>query len=427
MLNQWPRVALTALLAINIVGYIDRALLMAFAPQIAHDLTLTNTQFGFLSGAAWVFSYSVMVVVCGALADRHSRTRVISIGVLIWSACTAASGLAQDFGQMAAARLLVASGEAALVPAATNILADLFDERRRAVANGLFFIGMPLGIGLAYTLSGTIGSHWGWRNTYFVLGGIGVVVSFFMWFVRDAQRTGVIVEDGAPGLTAAYGVLGQIRQAFAGLRQQPTLWFVIGGLVLVHLAIVTATFTPLWLTRELGMDSSHAARLIGALQIGGGCFGAVFGGWAADRFARWRAGGAALFTSLSVLICVPLMLLSRVSGADSLWLPLGLAATSFLPFSLYGGSMALIQMLAPAGTRSTVVGFAMLSLNIIAIALGSIAAGLIGDHLVAAGNPHPLQTTLVWVDLLTFLAAPCCLIAARRLYRANTGAAAQPT
>ena len=113
-----PRTVLLALLATHVLAHIDRNMLLGFAPEITRDLALNNAQYGFLTGAVWVLSFGVMAVLLGSIADRFSRTRVMAAGILIWSACTAASGWAHNFEQMAAARFFVASGEAALVPAA---------------------------------------------------------------------------------------------------------------------------------------------------------------------------------------------------------------------------------------------------------------------------------------------------------------------
>lgn len=175
MFNKSPIVALAALLFIHILAHVDRNMLLGFSSQVIADLGLSNAQYGFLVGAVWVLSFGVMAVFLGTLADRFSRTRVIAGGLLIWSACTAASGFAQNFEQMVAARFLVASGEAALVPAAVALLVELFSEKRRGTAIGLFFMGIPLGVGFSFLLAGTFGATHGWRPTFQALGVIGVL------------------------------------------------------------------------------------------------------------------------------------------------------------------------------------------------------------------------------------------------------------
>ncbi|MBA5606428.1 MFS transporter [Duganella sp. FT3S] len=411
MLTRYPKLVLTVLLFINIIAYVDRSMLLGFSPQITQDLSLTNTQFGFLSGAAWVLSYSVMVLVFGTLADRYSRTVIIAGGMLIWSFCTAASGLANGFGAMLAARFLVAAGEAALVPSATAILADLFDQRRRSTANGLFFMGIPLGIGLAYLLSGTVGASIGWRGTFLVLGGLGVAMALGVALVRDTGPRG----------HAARGenFLPQLGAVLRCIRSQPALILVLAGFVVVHLVLAESTFLQLWLVRERGAAEAQIARQIGMLQIAFGCVGAAGGGYVADRLARGSRWRLALFPALSTLLCAPLMLASRFVAADSALLTVGLAASAFLPFSVYGSALSLIQGSVPGHLRASIVGFTMMCINVIALALGTLLLGFASDRMAAFGVAHPLTTVLMGTDMAVGLAAVCFGLAARQIMKAS--------
>lgn len=407
MLTRYPKLSLAALLLINIVAYIDRSMLLGFSPQITHDLGLSNTQFGFLSGAAWVFSYSAMVLVFGTMADRYSRTTIIAGGMLAWSFCTAASGLANSFATLLAARFLVAAGEAALVPAATAILADLFDEGKRSTANGLFFMGIPLGIGCAYLLSGTVGAGFGWRGTFLLLGALGVAMAFAVALVRDAGAR----QHAARG----ENFFPQLNAVLRCVRGQPGLALVVAGFVLIHLVLAQSTFLQLWLVRERGVAASEIARQIGLLQILFGCLGAAGGGLVADRLARGTRWRLALFPLLAAAACLPLMLLSRWAPAHSLPLYLGLAASAFLPFSVYGSVLSLIQGSVPHQLRASVVGFTMMCLNVLAMALGTLLLGYLSDRLGAAGLPQPLTLVMLGADLALLPAMLCFGLAARRL------------
>jgi MFS family permease len=188
MLKRYPWVVLGVLLFINVIAYIDRSLLISFAPAITGELGLSDTQFGFLSGAVWVLSFGFMALFLGSLADRFGRPRIIAAGIFVWSLCTAASGFAENFTQMTVARFFVATGEAALVPAATALLSELFDARHRSTANGIFFIGLPLGLGLAFVISGTVGATIGWRHTYHALGALGLVIAVALTFIHEERE-----------------------------------------------------------------------------------------------------------------------------------------------------------------------------------------------------------------------------------------------
>lgn len=91
----------------------------------------------------------------------------------------------------------------------------------------------------------------------------------------------------------------------------------------------------------------------------------------------------------------------------------GLVASIFLPLSLYGSGLTLIQGRMPDSMRSTIIAFTMLCLNVLALALGNLAAGAAGDHLVAQGHPAPLTTVLVAMGCVVGLSMVCFLAAAR--------------
>ena len=404
-----PRAALLALLVIHVFAHIDRNMLLGFSPQITRDLALSNAQYGFLVGAVWVLSFGVMAVFMGALSDRFSRTRVMAVGILIWSACTAASGAAHSFEQMAAARFLVASGEAALVPAAVSLLIELFGAERRGSALGVFFMGIPLGIGLSFLLAGTLGVAHGWRETFYLLGIAGVMIALPTLLLED-RRGGAgrasETERGAP-------LVQQLRHVLAALRGNPTVVRTIVGFVLVHMVFVGLAFAQLWLVRERGVDAAGIARQMGVLQIVFGILGSVVGGVLSDSLARRIRGGHAGFMVALVALCGPLMLAYRFAAPGSALFYVGMCAGFLLPLAMYGPALALIQGLTPNRMRSTVTGFTMLLINVFAIAAGNAAVGALSDRLAAAGFSAPLTLVLVATDVFAIVAAVFFAMAAR--------------
>lgn len=418
MLQRFPYIMLGALLFINIIGYVDRAMLLGFSPQITGDLQLSNTQFGLLTGAVWVVSYGVMALVCGSMADRYSRTRLISLGMFIWSGCTAASGLAETFGHMAVARMLVASGEAALIPGATSLIADLFDDKRRSTANGLFFTGIPIGIGIAYLLSGTLGAAIGWRNSFILLGVLGAVVSAALWFIEDdLPRRGDGTQSDADTPAKKTSAKRQAQIVLRTFAERPVLRFTLIAFVCVHFAVAGGYFVQLWLVREVGLDQASIARELGLLQIVFGCLGAAGGGLASDWITRKTRFSPAALPILMLAICLPMMIASRFASAGELLLYMGLSASFILPFSIYGSSIGLFQSAAPVMVRATVMGVAMMSLNIVALSLGTLLVGWLADVWGHAGSTTPLRWAMLAFDGLTALALIGYVGAARCLRR----------
>ena len=77
--------------SLNILNMLDRNLLSAFSNYIVPDLGLSNTEYGLLTGLVFLIFYSIAGLYMGMLADTVNRMRLISFGVGLWSALTAAS------------------------------------------------------------------------------------------------------------------------------------------------------------------------------------------------------------------------------------------------------------------------------------------------------------------------------------------------
>lgn len=414
-----PAAVLAVLLGIHILGHIDRYVLLGFSPQVIADLSLSNAQYGFLVGVVWVLSFGVMAVSFGALADRYSRTRVIAVGLLVWSVCTWASGHAQTFGQMAVARFFVASGEAALVPAAAALLSELFSERRRGTALGIFFTGIPLGVGLAFLLAGSFGAEHGWRFTFNVLGGIGIAIAVLLSFLKEDRVQEKNHERGAP-------FMQQLRATAGVMAANKPLLLIIIGFVLVHVLFASLSFTQLWLVKERGMDGPAIAKHMGLLQLAFGTLGAVVGGLMGDRIGHRLPGGQAALMLILVLVCGVAILAYRFAPPHSLLFNLGMCASAFLPLSLYGAANASVLGMVPAHMRSTIMGFNMLSINLFAVALGNMAVGWALDALGKAQVKDPITHVLVATDLVVLSSALFFAAAAWMVYRRSGAGKAQP-
>ena len=129
-----PNVVLAMLLVVYIFNFIDRQILAILAAPIQADLDLSDAQMGILGGLAFALLYSTLAVPLAALADRTSRSWVITVSLVLWSGFTAACALAQGFWHIFLARLGVGIGEAGGVAPSYALIGDYFPSNRRAFA-----------------------------------------------------------------------------------------------------------------------------------------------------------------------------------------------------------------------------------------------------------------------------------------------------
>ena len=151
-LRAWSTVAI--LMLAYVLSFIDRQILNLLVGPIRRDLVISDTQMSLLMGLSFALFYTVCGIPLGRLADTKSRRGLIAIGVLFWSAMTAACGMARLYWQFLLCRIGVGVGEAALSPAAYSLIADSFPAERRATAISVYSMGVYLGSGLAFLLGG---------------------------------------------------------------------------------------------------------------------------------------------------------------------------------------------------------------------------------------------------------------------------------
>ena len=152
---------------VNILNMIDRGLLTSFSNFIVPDLGLTNTEFGLLTGFAFLIFYSLMGLIMGAIADRVHRPRFIALGIVLWSITTAVSGMAKSFWMLFIPRIFIGIGESVLTPTALSLLSDRFPKINMGLVSGVYYLAVPLGIAASLFIAAYLGPVLGWRNCFY--------------------------------------------------------------------------------------------------------------------------------------------------------------------------------------------------------------------------------------------------------------------
>ena len=396
---------------LNILNMLDRNLMSAFANYIVPDLGLSNTEYGLLTGLVFLIFYSVAGLYMGMLADTVNRTRLISFGVTLWSALTAASGLAWNFVSMAIPRMFIGVGESILTPSAMSLLADRFPQSRLGFAAGFYYIGAPLGAGGSFLLAGYLGPIIGWRNCFYLLGGIGLVLAAIVFFVRETPRRHLVNSEDQKN-TPSIKKIAKI--AMTAIPKSPALMAAMAGAMLLHVFIGAGYFDQLWFVQERGFDRDEIAKLTGMMGLSGGLIGTFVGGVGSDWFTQKTGYGRLVFLFFVLLFCAPFMIAYRLAPGDSIWIPIGLFLGMFQIGSFFGPFFASIQGLIPPEVRSTVIAFSILLMNVIGMGIGITVTGISVDLMISYGVNEPYSLTLICFTLFSFIAMPCFLFAGLR-------------
>lgn len=192
---------LFTLVVVYILNFIDRQILSILAVDIKRDLDLTDGQLGFLGGAAFAVFYALFGVPLGRLADRWHRVRLLTLGLALWSAMTAASGLARNYFTLSLARMGVGVGEATASPTAYSLISDYFPARKRGTALAIYSSGLYLGGGVSLLIGAKISKVWdaaypdggiaglvGWQAAFLAVGIPGLLVALWVATLREPPR-----------------------------------------------------------------------------------------------------------------------------------------------------------------------------------------------------------------------------------------------
>jgi predicted MFS family arabinose efflux permease len=399
-------VVLAMLLLVYTFNFLDRQILGILVQPIKADLGLTDTQLGALGGIAFAFLYSTLGVPLALLADRTSRTWVVTVSLTVWSGFTALCGVATNFWQLFLFRIGVGVGEAGGVAPSYAIISDYFPPHQRARALAIYSLGIPIGLAAGTLLGAWIAATVDWRAAFLVVGIAGVVIApFFRLIVKEPPR---------PAAPAERVPLGQV---FALLARKPSFWlmsFAAGFSSMCGYGL--AFWAPSFFIRSFGLDLATTSYYFGSILLVGGTIGVFAGGWFADRLGQGDRGVYAKLPAFAWLVCVPLFaggfLSDNVTLAWFLFLiPNGLNILWLGPVT------TAVQHLVPPHMRATASASFLLINNLIGLGAGSWVMGAMSDAMTASYGNEALRYAAVAALSFYLIAAVLMLLAVKPLRR----------
>ena len=377
---------------VYVLNFLDRQLVSILAKPIQDGLDVSDSQLGRLTGLYFALFYCLIAIPVGWLADRTNRVKVLSIACALWSAATAACGVAGTYGQLVAARMAVGVGEAGGVPPSYAIIADYFPRERRGTAMAIFNLGPPLGSALGVAFGASLAAAFNWRVPFLVIGAVGVVAAIAVWHLvaEPGRGDNDLPEEAALTDLPPSSFATTVARFFAN----PVLLLASvasGGANFITYGI--SNFATLLLMREKGMTLSEVA-LWYALVVGVAMSAGIFvSGRLIDRYAVRSRAAFATIPALSLLLALPFFL-------GFVWAPRWELALVFLTVPMFLNSfflpatVAFVQGEVHPDKRVISGALLLLVMNFIGLGLGPTYVGMASDFFRPAHGPHALQTAL---------------------------------
>lgn len=260
-------------------------------PEMRQGLGLGYTAMGTLATGNFI-GYLLFAVLGGYLASRFGTRVVIAVSLLVTGATMALTGVASGFLMALIARTVTGMGSAGANVPVMGLLSSWFGRRRRGMASGIAVAGGGIGMVTTGWLVPWIlarAPEAGWRISWYVLGGIAIVVGVAAWFLlRDTPSRVGLEPIGFEDATS-------ISQAGSGPPPEIAAGALYTSPILLHLGLIYAafgvsyaiyvTFFAAYLTEEQGVLAAQAGNLwslVGILAI----FCGFVWGSLSDKFGR---------------------------------------------------------------------------------------------------------------------------------------------
>ncbi len=276
----------------------DRQIFNVVLPLLKKDLALSDAQLGMV-GSLFILTLGVLYPISGVIGDLFNRKKLIGFSLLFWSTATLLTGLSSSLWQLIVLRsLAVGGGEAFYAPAANGLIGQ-YHQKTRAVAMSIHQTSLYAGVIVSGGLGGYIAEQYGWKNTFYLFGGAGILLSLIL-FVRLRPTPSL-----APQISVSEQRDFVRKAALALLRKPSALLLCVAFLCLVFVNVGYTTWSPTFLHEKFGFSIAKAGFQSMFYHHLAAFLGVMVGGWLSDKLALQSARNRLLTQSAGLLLGAP--------------------------------------------------------------------------------------------------------------------------
>jgi MFS family permease len=350
-------------------NYADRQAIFSVFPLLEREMHLSPTQLGML-GASFAWVYGLCAPLAGVVVDRVRRKTAILAGLHVWSVICMATALSRNFGHLLFFRAAEGLGETFYFPASMSLISDYHGRQTRSRAMGLHQTSVYFGTIAGGFFAGLIGQRYGWRWSFVVFGGLGIVLGFVL------HRLLIEPERGAAESTVTMTPPPSTREFVRIIVRTPTILILLAAFLCANfVAVVLLSWMPKFLYDKFQMNLAVAGLTATVFVQLASMAGSPVGGWLADILRRRFAGGRMAVQAAGLACAVPFVILcGRTDSVSTLIVALAVwgffkglydanifaSVYDVLPPAARGaaaGMMNMIGWLGGGGTAPIVIGW----------------------------------------------------------------------
>jgi ACS family glucarate transporter-like MFS transporter len=347
------------------INYADRATISIAGPAVSKDLGLDAVAMGYIF-SAFGWAYVIGQIPGGWLLDRFGSKLAYALSIFTWSIFTFLQGGVGLFAAgtaviaLFALRFLVGLCEAPSFPGNSRIVAAWFPAAERGTASAIFNSAQYFATVLFAPLMGWITQSFGWPYVFYVMGAIGIILTFIWLKVIHNPRDHPLINQAEINYIEKGGALVDMDKAKdKGASEGPKLSYIkqllssrmligvyIGQYCITTLTYFFLTWFPVYLVQARGM-SILKAGFVASLPAICGFIGGLLGGIISDYLLR--RGYSLSVARKTPIVCGMLLATSMIACnyVSTEWLVVAIMALAFFGKGLGALGWAVVSDTSP--------------------------------------------------------------------------------
>jgi len=268
--------ALTLISLAHGINHAQSALKPLVYPLVLRELGFGYAELGIMLGVASAVGGSLQFV-AGGLGRFVKRHLLLGLGNTFVGVCFFLVAIAQSFSQFFFWTVMSRVGGAAQHPVGSALLSHHFQRKHLGTALAAHFTAGNVGTALIPLFAAILISLWGWRTTTILFALPAIIVGLAMCvFLRDPRGA------NEPESHTKHSFWQDSKLAIGNLNLR---WILLASVVAAGGSGhgIVSTFLPLYLSHNLGMESTTVGLVFTVMMIGS-ILGPMLGGKLADRW-----------------------------------------------------------------------------------------------------------------------------------------------
>ena len=238
--RRWWTLAAIALSILVIV--LDATVMNVALPTIQRELNATNSQLLWMVNA-YTMVFGALMLTTGSLGDRFGRAKILQAGVVVFGLSSIGAYLAGSATTLIIWRILMGAGAAMILPATLAIITNVFPEKERGKAIGVWAGLNAVGIALGPIIGGALVQHFNWNSIFLINIPVAVIALILGWFLipdsRDSNPRKLDIVGNILSLAGLSALIyGLINGGSRGWTNPQVLGPLIGSVVIILIFVL---------------------------------------------------------------------------------------------------------------------------------------------------------------------------------------------